>query len=47
MEAEVRAEQETAQEVEVRDVEVDQTEVELRGVEQFLKATFTVLKFVQ
>ncbi|PGP00470.1 phage major capsid protein [Bacillus cereus] len=37
MEAEVRAEQEVAKEVEVRDVEVDPSEAELRGVEQFLK----------
>jgi len=37
LEAEARAEQEAATEVEVRDVEVDPTEAELRGVEQFLK----------
>lgn len=37
LEAEARAEQETAHEIEVRDVEVDPTEAELRGVEQFLK----------
>lgn len=36
-EARFKEENETAKEVEVRDVEVDSAEVELRGVEQFMK----------